>query len=50
MRVKFAPPTNGRRVSQLDESMEVDTTSITKSKLLLGKQLNKYNNYINKIE
>ena len=29
MRVEFAPPLNGRRISQLDGSMEVDTTSIT---------------------
>ena len=36
MRVKFAPPVTGRRVSQLVESMEVDNTSITKSKLHLG--------------
>ena len=28
MRVKFVPLLNGRRVSQLDESMEVDTTGI----------------------
>ena len=28
MKMKFTPPLNGRRVSQLDESMEADTTNI----------------------